>query len=57
MKKNEYEICDCGHFGGNSNVKQQHENRMELGHGMCVVCDCPQFTWVGFCDDQGKINT
>ncbi len=53
----ENEMCDCGHFGGRSNAKRQHENRIEIGHGACKECHCPQFTWIGFCDEQGKLNT
>ena len=51
-----YEMCKCGHFGGNSDTKQQHEQRVQLGHGQCVACECNQFTWIGFCDKNGNIS-
>ena len=50
-----YEMCNCGHFGGNS-PNEQHQPRFQKGHGACKKCDCQQFTWTGFCDKNGKIN-
>ena len=85
-----YEMCDCGHLGGNGHGVhrgQEHwlssrkwksydteyakghglgidgDRRMKqgpgpdvvtTGHGPCTKCDCPQFTWVGFCDKDGN---
>ena len=48
-----YEMCDCGHFGGES-PNSMHIDRFQNGHGACRECKCSQFTWVGFCDAYGK---
>ena len=47
-----YELCDCGHFGGES-PNNVHSDRFQHGHGGCSDCDCKQFTWKYFCDEQG----
>jgi len=52
----EYEMCECGHFGGHS-PREQHLPRFQKGHGSCTHCDCMQFTWVGFCDEKGNISS
>lgn len=52
----EYEMCMCGHFGGVS-PKEQHLPRFQKGHGKCNHCNCEQFTWVGFCDEDGNITS
>jgi hypothetical protein len=57
LMNTEYEMCSCKHFGGNSGLNQQHKNRVELGHGQCTECDCRQFTWIGFCDENGNISS
>ena len=58
MKRlNEYEMCECGHFGGNSlHVVNSHKANFEKGHGECIDCNCDQFTWVGFCDKHGNVK-
>jgi hypothetical protein len=48
-----YEMCDCGHFGGES-PNSMHLDDLHHGHGACRECKCPQFNWVGFCDAYGK---
>ena len=52
-----FEMCSCGHFGGNSQGKQQHQPNFQYGHGGCTCedCDCKQFTWVGFCNIKGEV--
>lgn len=55
--KPEYEMCSCGHFGGFSpDSHNGHEAHFSKGHGRCTHygCDCNQFTWVAFCDSEGK---
>ena len=49
-----YEMCKCGHMGGNSPNKNTHVDRFQIGHGRCLACECSQFTWVRFCDSEGK---
>ena len=56
LMNTEYEMCNCGHFGGHS-PKEQHLPRLEKGHGSCTHCNCMQFTWVGFCDEKGNISS
>ena len=51
-----YELCDCGHFGGMSPVSS-HVNRFQAGHGECNDCECKQFTWIRFCNDNGEEYT
>jgi len=51
-----YEMCDCGHFGGES-PNSMHVDRFQNGHGACRECKCPQFTWVGFCNAYGESLT
>lgn len=54
---NEYEMCDCGHFGGHSpSTHNGHQPHFQEGHGGCNNCECKQFTWVGFCNSQGKLE-
>lgn len=36
------ERCYCGH------LKSEHWDRFSQGHGPCIKCDCPQFTWKEF---------
>ena len=48
-----YELCSCGHTGGFS-PNGVHKSRLQQGHGSCKNCDCIQFTWVGWCNEQGK---
>ena len=48
-----FEMCDCGHFGGDS-PNNVHSDRFQHGHGGCSDCDCKQFTWKHFCDEQGS---
>ena len=50
-----YEMCSCGHFGGHS-PREQHLPRFVKGHGSCTDCNCKQFTWVGFCDENGNVS-
>ena len=49
-----YEMCSCGHFGGSS-PNNVHDDRFQQGHGKCNDCKCVQFTWVGWCDQNGEI--
>ncbi len=53
MKKLKNEMCECGHLGGNSSI-EQHSSRYAKGHGSCKKCDCKQFTWVKFVDEDGN---
>lgn len=48
-KRNQEEMCYCGHFGG-AGLLNQHANRFSVGHGPCHVygCGCRQFTWMRF---------
>lgn len=39
-------VCSCGHTGDGPN--SQHEIHFQQGHGKCMLCDCPKFTWAGF---------
>jgi hypothetical protein len=42
-------FCSCGHIGGNSPTENQcHENNVQIGHGKCLVNDCPcaKFFWI-----------
>lgn len=51
-----YEMCSCGHFGGNSPITHNgHEPNIQQGHGKCKLCKCHWFTWVGFCNAKGDI--
>jgi hypothetical protein len=36
------ELCECGHY------RSHHTDAIDYGHGYCILCDCSQFTWVGF---------
>lgn len=57
MSKPEFEMCSCGHFGGESpDTHNGHNARFQKGHGNCNNCDCVQFTWVGFCSSSGDIQ-
>ena len=47
-----FEMCDCGHFGGES-PNNVHDDQFQHGHGACSDCDCKQFTWTCFCDENG----
>jgi hypothetical protein len=47
-----YEMCDCGHLGGNK--EGVHKAQIAYGHGACTECNCPQFTWMYFCDKDGN---
>ena len=47
-------MCSCGHFGGSS-PNNVHDDRFQQGHGKCNDCECVQFTWVGWCDQNGEI--
>ena len=47
-----YEMCDCGHLGGNQ--FGDHKAKIAYGHGPCTKCNCPQFTWMYFCDKNGN---
>jgi len=40
-------ICRCGHTG-DAFDSQHADTSLENGHGPCLICDCPQFTWVGW---------
>jgi len=52
---NRNEMCECGHFGGNSHgMVNSHKANFEKGHGECVDCNCEQFTWVAFIDKHGN---
>ena len=56
MIRPEYEMCDCGHFGGMSPESHNgHQARFQQGHGACNNCECKQFTWIGFCTAKGEI--
>jgi len=55
MTETMYEMCECGHFGGHS-PNNVHEPNFSQGHGACIRCNCKQFTWVGYCDSNGKIQ-
>ena len=57
-KINKYEMCSCGHFGGHSpnSGLNSHDPNFEEGHGKCKSCQCAQFTWVGFCDQDGNLK-
>lgn len=48
-----FEMCNCGHFGGNS-PNSVHDDHYQHGHGKCNDCDCEQFTWTCFCDVNGR---
>ena len=53
-----WEMCECHHLGGQSpDGVTEHIDHIQLGHGSCTKCNCAQFTWVGFCDRDGKIDT
>ena len=39
-------ICRCGHTGDGPN--SEHDARYAEGHGPCLRCDCPQFTWARY---------
>ena len=58
MSETMYEMCKCGHKGGHSPYNNEHMDRFQQGHGYCkyVNCECTQFTWVGFCDSEGRLN-
>ena len=58
MSETMYEMCKCGHKGGHSPYNNEHMDRFQQGHGYCkyVNCECNQFTWVGFCDSEGRLN-
>jgi len=47
-----FEMCDCGHFGGES-PNNVHATQFQNGHGACSDCECKQFTWTCFCDENG----
>ncbi len=34
------EMCRCGH------VRTRHYDTLSPGHGQCLSCQCPRFTWV-----------
>jgi hypothetical protein len=56
MTETEFEMCVCGHFGGESpDTHNGHNARFQKGHGNCNNCDCSQFTWIGFCNSKGEI--
>ena len=38
------EMCECGH---RRSVHEDSLGGAALGHGACINCDCPQFTWTG----------
>ena len=60
-KEYTHEMCRCGHFGGHSPIWEEadngHMNGIQQGHGYCKHnnCECNQFTWVGFCNNEGVI--
>ena len=55
MKRLKNELCECGHLGGSSlGTFNSHKPRFERGHGECIECDCKQFTWVKFVDQDGN---
>ena len=49
-----FEMCSCGHMGGMSPNKNAHTTQFQKGHGGYLLCDCPQFTWVGWCNAKGR---
>lgn len=56
-EKIKFEMCKCGHFGGNSPESHNgHEPNIQAGHGKCKLCKCDWFTWVGFCNAEGEIE-
>jgi hypothetical protein len=56
MSAYDYEMCNCGHFGGVSpDSHNGHDTRFQKGHGKCKNCECNQFTWIGFVNSKGKI--
>ena len=52
------EMCTCGHQGGFSK-NGEHVSVFQQGHGACrnVDCDCKQFTWTGWCKQDGTMMT
>ena len=53
-QSNKYEMCTCGHFGGNSPKSHQgHAPSIATGHGSCLLCGCNQFTWKYFARSSG----
>ena len=46
-------MCKCGHFGGSS-PNNIHDNHFQQGHGGCNDCECEQFTWKYWCDENGE---
>ena len=49
MESTRYEMCSCGHLGG-QNCEGEHDTNFQEGHGRCTLCECQQFTWVGYCN-------
>ncbi len=45
--------CACGHSGDAQ--FSDHEDRVQFGHGACKLCDCEQFTWVGWIRDEEEL--
>ncbi len=46
--------CACGHSG--DAPYSDHENTpYAQGHGKCILCDCEQFTWVGWIRDEEEL--
>lgn len=39
-------FCRCGHTG--DGLFSEHLDTFSAGHGPCLKCDCPRFTWVGW---------
>ena len=48
-----FEMSKCGHFGGSS-PNNIHDNHFQQGHGGCNDCECEQFTWKYWCDENGE---
>ena len=53
MESTRYEMCSCGHLGG-QNCEGEHDTNFQEGHGRCTLCECQQFTWVGYCNSEGE---
>ncbi len=46
--------CLCGH-SGDAPFSDHEDTVLEPGHGACKLCDCKQFTWVGWITDEEEL--
>jgi len=54
-----WQLCECSHLGGVSpdGITQHLDHfKQDDGCGRCTRCNCAQFTFIGNCDRDGKLN-